>query len=77
MTTKNNDTKKKKKTKKPDENKLWLILGEEELPLGISVAKTSGGAKKIYSERTGRSRDTIYTEEISFHKQFCGFTSLT
>lgn len=77
MAEENTDTKKKKKKKNLDENKLWLILGAEELPLGISVAKTSGGAKKIYSERTGRSRDTIYTEEISFHKQFCEFTSLT
>ena len=51
--------KKNKKKKKEGESKLWLILGAEELPLGISVAKTSNGAKRIYNERTGRSRDTI------------------
>ena len=39
-------TKKKKAKKKPDDTKLWLILGSEEQPLGIAVAKTSGGAKK-------------------------------
>jgi hypothetical protein len=72
------ETKKEKKKKKnSDDTKLWLILGEEELPLGISVAKTEGGAKRIYSERTGRSRDCIHVEEIKFHKQYAGFTSLT
>ena len=70
-------TKKKKAKKKPDDTKLWLILGSEEQPLGIAVAKTSGGAKKTYTERTGKSRDTIYTQEIAFHKQYCGFTALT
>jgi hypothetical protein len=61
---------------KKDDSKLWLILGNEELPLGISVAKTANGAKRIYNERTGKSRDVIHVEELKFHKQFVAFTPL-
>jgi hypothetical protein len=65
----------KKKTDN-DESKLWLIIGNEELPLGIAVAKTSGGAKRIFAERTNRSRESVHVEELKFKKQFVGFTPL-
>jgi len=73
-----------KKVKHENENvtgdkgvdKLWLILGNEELPLGISIAKTSGGAKKKYEERTGKSREHIHVERLRFKHQWVGFTPL-
>ena len=66
----------KKETKDPAGSKLWLIIGNEELPLGIAVAKTATGAKRIYSERTGKDRELLHVEELKFHKQFVGFTPL-
>lgn len=60
-----------------DGTKFWLILGAEELPLGIAIAKTPGGAKRIYTERTGRGRDLIHVEELQFSHQFVGFSPLT
>lgn len=70
MTAKNNNNK--------DEvtDKLWLIIGNEELPLGIVVAKTKNGATRIYSERTNRDRDSVHVEELKFKKQFVAFTPL-
>lgn len=45
--------------------KLWGIFGEEELVLALVIAKSSGGAKKIYQEKTGRSRDGVYAQELN------------
>ena len=66
---------KKKSDNGPD--KMWLIIGNEELPLGIAVAKTPGGAKNVYMRRTGKNRDLVHVEELKFHKKYTGFTPLT
>lgn len=72
------DEKKKKKKSAEDEveARMWLIFGGEETPIGIAVAKTKGGAKRIYEERTGHSRDGIYVEALRFKKQFVAFIPL-
>lgn len=55
---------------------IWVVYGNEALPLCLVVAKTNGGAKAVYEKRTGKTRDGIYVEEVSFKKQFCAFTPL-
>jgi hypothetical protein len=55
------------------EYKIWIVYGEEETPLGLAYAKTSGGAKKIYEARTGYSRACIHVEPAFFNKQYCRF----
>jgi hypothetical protein len=59
--------------KKP---KMWVVYGEEQLPLCLVVAKTEGGAKAVYEKRTGKTRHGIHVEEIVMEKQFYPFTPL-
>lgn len=59
-----------------NKNKIWVIYGEEQLPLGLAVAKTESGAKLVYEKRTDSTRDGIHVEEIAFEKQFFRFTPL-
>jgi hypothetical protein len=54
---------------------LWIIFGNEETPLGLVISKTEGGALRRYSEETGKSRHSIYTEkaDISYQKKVLRF----
>ena len=62
--------------KDKQKSKIWVIYGEEELPLGLAVAETAGGAKAVYEKRTGKTRDGIHVEDVTFTKQFFRFTPL-
>lgn len=53
----------------------WVVYGNEEKPLGIAFAKTPGGAKKKYEDRTHQTRDGIYVEELEFKKGYFSFIS--
>lgn len=57
--------------------KLWAIYGQEETLLGIARAKTDGGAKRIYEERTGKSREFVHVERLKFRNRFVGFSPST
>jgi len=59
------------KTKKPKvveelPVKTWVIYAGEEKPLMLVRAKTKGGALLRFEVVSGRSRDTVYTEEILY-----------
>jgi hypothetical protein len=57
--------------------KIWAVYSEEETPIGMVLAKTAGGAKKRYEERTGYSRHLIHVEKVEFRKNCFLFTHLT
>ena len=56
--------------------KLWVILSEEEKPIGLTYAKTSGGAFAQYEEKTGNTRVGLHATIVSFHKNYYSFINL-
>ena len=56
--------------KKLPEKRLWAIVNQEEVPVGISLARTPGGALKKFEERTKIPRNGYHAEEIKFTAGF-------
>jgi hypothetical protein len=54
---------------------LWVIYGEEEQPVGIALAKTMGGALKVYEDRTGLSRYGLHAQKMMFKNNCFKFVS--
>lgn len=54
---------------------LWAIYGEEEQPVGITRAKTMGGALKVYEDRTGLSRYGLHAQKMMFKNNCFKFVS--
>lgn len=61
------------KIKKP---KMWVVYGNEELPLCLVVAKTPDGAKAVYEKKSKCTRHGVHVEEIQFENQYYPFTPL-
>jgi hypothetical protein len=57
--------------------KLWAIMGEEESPRALTLAKTRGGALKKYEEYSGRTRYGLHVEEVTFGDGCFVFSSST
>ena len=63
--------------KQKSEIRIWVILNEEEAPVGLQLAKTSTGAKKKYEERTGNSRHGVHVEMVEWDDEgYYPFTAL-
>ena len=66
---------KKVATKEEKKDSFWWIYNQEEVPVAVAYAKTSGGALSYFESATGLSRLSFRAEQISFHNK-CGLTSM-
>lgn len=53
-------------TKATEKKHLWAILDQEEIALGLCLAKTAGGALHLYEETTGHDRAGLRAEVLQF-----------
>jgi len=49
--------------------KVWVIIGNEELPVALQFAKTSEGAMSIYRELSGDACECVHAEVAKFDKR--------
>jgi hypothetical protein len=54
---------------------LWTVYNAEEVPVAVSYAKTSSGAKARYEEATGNSRFSVHVEKMAFEHNCAVFST--
>ena len=62
--------------KKQPRYKLWVVYDHESRALSLATARTEGGAKKKWEDKTGGDRGDIYVETVELDEGFFSFTLL-
>jgi len=61
-------TRNRQEKMKKNKPRVWVVIGGEELPTALVIARTAAGALYTYQSRTGDTSQLTYVEEAKFDK---------